>query len=135
MQPSRVTPKTRTLIDNIYINDLSSFSSGGNLTTSIYDHFGQFAQIDIFRSAQRENKTRFGRNWRIFNKNEFKEELEKSSWDNVTSPNIDTNKSVSNIYFQIEKLLDELAPVKKLTKKEIGLQKRLWITPDYFGCY
>ena len=30
----------------------------------------------------------------------------------------------------IEKILDEMAPVKKLTKKEIGLQQRPWITPD-----
>ena len=130
MQPSRVTPKTRTLIYNIYVNDIASFSSGGNFTTSISDHFGQFAQLDIFKSAQREKKTRFGRNWRIFNKNEFKEELEKSYWDDATSPHIDTNTSVSNFYFKIEKLLDEMAPVKKLTKKEIGLKQRPWITPD-----
>ena len=86
LQSSRVTQNTRTLIDNIYVNDLSSFSSGGNLTTSISDHFGQFAQLDIFKSAQREKKTRFGRNWHIFNKTEFKEELDKCSWDNVTAP-------------------------------------------------
>ena len=79
------------------------------------DHFGQFSQIDIFKTALREKKTRFGRNWRIFNKTEFKEELKKSSWDNVTSPHIDTCTSVSNFYFKIEKLLDEMAPVKKLT--------------------
>ena len=124
LQPSRVTQKTCSLIDNIYINDLSSFSSGGNLTTSISDNIGQFAQLDIFQSVQGEKKTRFGRNLCIINKNEFKEELENSSWDNVTSPHIDTNTSVSNFYFKIEKLLDEMAPVKKLTKKEIGLQQR-----------
>ena len=48
LQPSRVTTNTRTLIDNIYVNDRSSFSSGGNHTTSISDAFGQFAQIDLF---------------------------------------------------------------------------------------
>ena len=37
---------------------------------------------------------------------------------------------MSNFYFKIEKLLDEMAPVKKLTKKEISLQQRPWITPD-----
>ena len=37
---------------------------------------------------------------------------------------------MANFYFKIEKLLDEIAPVKKLTKKEIGLQQRPWITPD-----
>ena len=86
LQPSRVTAQTRTLIDNIYVNDLSSFSTGGNLTTSISYHFDQFSQIYIFQSTKRVKKSKFGRNWRIFNKNECKEELEKSSWDNVTSP-------------------------------------------------
>ena len=33
----------------------------------------------------------------------------------MTSPHIDTNTSVSNFYFKIEQLLDEMAP---------------WITPD-----
>ena len=61
---------------------------------------------------------------------EFKEELDKSSWDNETSPNINTNTSVSNFYLKIEKFLDEMAPVRRLTKKEIGLQQRPWITPD-----
>ena len=37
---------------------------------------------------------------------------------------------MSNFYFKIEKLLDEMAPVKRLTKKEIGLQQSPWITPD-----
>ena len=54
----------------------------------------------------------------------------KSSWDNVTSPHIDTNTRVSKFYFKIENLFDEMAPVKKLTKKEIGLQQRPWMTPD-----
>ena len=48
----------------------------------------------------------------------------------MTSPHIDTNTSVSNFYLKIEKLLYEMAPVKRLTKKEIGLQQRPWITPD-----
>ena len=37
---------------------------------------------------------------------------------------------MSKFYYKIEKLVDEMAPVKKLTKKEIGLQQHPWITPD-----
>ena len=48
----------------------------------------------------------------------------------MTSPHVNTNTSVSNFYFKIETLLDEMAPVKKLTKKEMGLRQRPWITPD-----
>ena len=43
------------------------------------------------------------------------------------TPHIDTNTSVSNFYFKIEQLLDEMAHVKRLTNKEIGGP---WITPD-----
>ena len=47
LQPTRVTSKSLSLIDNIFTNDIISHSSGGNLTTSISDHFSQFTQIDI----------------------------------------------------------------------------------------
>ena len=47
--------------------------------------------------------------------------------DDVTSSNLNTDASVTNFYRKVEKLLDEMAPVKKLTRKEIGLQERLWI--------
>ena len=71
---------------------------------------------------------KYARNWRIFNKNEFDSELKNINWDNATNPNIGTDHSFDNFYFKIEKLLDEMAPVKKLTKKEMGLKGAPWIT-------
>ena len=127
LQPTRVASASLSLIDNIFTNDIISPSSGGNLTTSISDHFSQFSQIDIFDNIHIKNKDKYGRNWRIFNNNEFKEELDQCSWDDVTSPNLNTNTSVNNFYYKIERLLDEMAPVKKMTRKEIGLQERPWI--------
>ena len=47
LQPTRVTSKTVTLIDNICINDISCRLIGGNVTSSISDHFFQFSIIDI----------------------------------------------------------------------------------------
>ena len=48
LQPTRVTSRTATLIDNIFINDISCHSLGGNITASISDHFFQFCHTDIF---------------------------------------------------------------------------------------
>ena len=45
----------------------------------------------------------------------------------MTSPNLNTNASVDNFFNKVEKLLDEMAPVKKMTQKEVGLQQRPWI--------
>ena len=130
LQPTRVTSASLSLIDNIFTNDITSQSSGGNLTTSISDHFSQFSQIDILKNMHIKNKEKHGRNWRIFNSNEFREELIRCSWDDVISPTINTHISVSNFYHKIEKLLDEMAPVKKMTQKEIGLRERPWIDHD-----
>ncbi len=130
LQPTRVTSKTFSLIDNIFTNDITCFSTGGNLTTSVSDHFSQFSQIDIFDATKQKNPTKFGRNWRIFNKNEFENELRTCSWTDVTSPEITTNTGFNNFYHKIEKLLDEMAPIKRLTKREIGLKQRPWIDHD-----
>ena len=49
LQPTRVTSKTSSLIDNIFINDVSCHSVGGNITSAISDHYFQFSQVDIFQ--------------------------------------------------------------------------------------
>ena len=93
LQPTRVGSKSATLIDNIFINDISCFSTGGNITHSISDHFLQFAQIDIFEKFTAPKKSvKFARNWRYFNKNEFEEELSKLNWAEVYNPNSGTDQ-------------------------------------------
>ena len=39
LQPTRVTMRSATLIDNIFINDIEANSNGGNITASISDPF------------------------------------------------------------------------------------------------
>ena len=43
--PTRITGKSKTLIDNILFNDFSSNITSGNLTIGISDHLPQFALI------------------------------------------------------------------------------------------
>ena len=89
---------SNTLIDNIFINDITCFSSGGNITSGISDHFSQFAQIDIFQKTHTVKHDKFSRDWKNFNSDRFKYELSNLNWENVISPEIDTNTSVSNFY-------------------------------------
>jgi hypothetical protein len=129
LQPTRITSTSATLIDNIFINDLSCTSKGGNITTSISDHLIQFSQIDLFDSPPHIKKSdKSKRNWRIFNKREFAEELGNTNWDDLNDPNDDTDTTFTKFYNKTTKLLDEMAPYKKLTKKELSLQYKPWIT-------
>ena len=54
LHPSRITYKSNTLIDNIFVNDLSCKSEGGNITSSISDHFPQFSICNIFENEKKK---------------------------------------------------------------------------------
>ena len=128
LQPTRVTSKTATLIDNIFINDISCHSFGGNLTSSISDHFSQFAQTDIFDTNIWKKKVRFSRDYRNFNKREFWEELGNIVWSDLINENSGTDYSAQNFYKKIEDILACLAPFRKMSQKEIKLEQMPWIT-------
>lgn len=42
---------------------------------------------------------------------------------------MNSNTSCHKFYNEITKLLDEMAPYKKLTKKELSLKQKPWISP------
>ena len=131
LQPSRLTNSSATLIDNIFTNDLTCYSKGGNITSSISDHLLQFSILDIASDfdISTENKAKFSRrNWRIFNKREFDEELKSINWSDIIKQDMDTDTSCASFLGKINFLLDEMAPYKKVTKKEFSLQRKPWIT-------
>ena len=82
-QPTRVSATSATLIDNIFINDIETFSNGGNITTSISDHFPQFCLLDIFDKNINPKEKRHGRSYRHFNQNEFEDELRAIDWNQL----------------------------------------------------
>ena len=122
MQPTRVTSHSATLIDNIFINDLETYSIGGNITASISDHFPQFSSINIFDKPVKNKNVKYGRSYKYFNQNEFANELKKINWQSILLGNA-TEESFNKFFLVIEHLLNEMAPLRKLSKKEIELQK------------
>ena len=135
LQPTRVQSTSRstsaTLIDNIFVNDIENFSTGGNITTSISDHFPQFCSISGFYtpSLTLKNSLRYGRSFKNFNNDEFKNELIKLDWEN-NFRHKNTDGCMGFFLNNFERLLDEMAPMKRLSNKEIGLKQRPWITND-----
>ena len=135
LQPSRVQTTRRgtsaTLIDNIFVNDFSNISTSGNITTSISDHFPQFCSIPGFfiPSKNPKNRVRYGRSFKNFSNAEFKEYLLNLSWPELFYGK-NTNQCTDILVKNFERLLDEMAPVKRLSNKEMGLKQRPWITHD-----
>ena len=119
------------MIDNIFVTDFENISNGGNITASISDHFAQFCSIsDFFTPAKTsKNHLRYGRNFKHFNNREFQEELLKINWD-LHFQDKNTDECTSFLVKNIDRLLDEMAPLKRLSNKEIGLKQRPWINHD-----
>ena len=127
LQPTRVTSKSSTLIDNIFTNDMSLSSVGGNITSSISDHFSQFCTLDVYEKNKKIKKNIKGRSFKNFNNEEFKNELLKIDWNTMLN-GLSVNEQVEKFLDKINFLLDELAPVRTLTKKENELRQNPWLT-------
>ena len=126
LQPTRVTASSATLIDNIFINNMAISSSGGNITTSISDHFSQFSALN-FQPTKMKNQDRWGRSYRNFDNDAFDKELFKIDWD-LLFLDKNCNEKIKIFLKSVNCLLDKMAPFKKLSQKEIKLKQKPWLT-------
>ena len=55
--PSKVTPHSKTLIDNIFSNTIEDSSISGNLVTTISDHYSQFLLMKNLNNKKNITKT------------------------------------------------------------------------------
>ena len=83
--------------------------------------------MDIFNKPKQRKVPRYGRSYKNFNEDEFNNELKKINWNELFR-NQTSKQCTSLFYNTIERLLDEMAPVTRLTRKETNLLKRPWVT-------
>ena len=73
----------------------------------------------------------YERNYRNFNEREFNETLNNMHWDEILSlEENDPNISMNNLHQHINCQLDEFAPYKKLSKRELKLKSKPWINSE-----
>ena len=127
LQPSRITSHSATLIDNIFTNDITLRSKGGNITASISDHFPQFSYFDISCNTKHSDVPKFGRSYKNFRNEEFQEELGRIEWNSLFKDKT-VNDQVKIFLDKINVILDIMAPIRKLSKRENKLKLNPWIT-------
>ena len=126
-QPTRVTPRSKTLIDNIFINFYSPDIISGNLTISISDHMAQFIQIPNQKVLNKPGKI-LRRCYKNFNNESFTEDINKVDWPNIIKENDNPNLSTARFIKVFDSVLDKHAPLKYLTKKQLKSHGKPWIT-------
>ena len=108
-------------------------SNSGNVLLEISDHLIQFLILEGFvkeRSLPESNI--FKRNFSKFNEREFEEVVINSiNWDEICKMDMnDANTSFNSFYDTLNFHLDEMAPYKKVSRKEFRLMLKPWITND-----
>ena len=130
LQPTRL--KSKTLIDNIFINSIEYPSYSGNLTIQLSDQLFQFVILQGFYKDLTPKKTNiYERNFRNFSEQEFNDEMKNTNWKTILKTDLnDPNLSLNNLHDYINKILDRYAPYKKLSKKEIKFKSKPWISNE-----
>ena len=128
--PTRITSNSKTLIDNIFSNDLD-FSIGvpGNFTFSISDHLPQFLLMPGGLGGLPKKHNIFRRKKNYSGVDIVADSL-AIDWAAVLRPDgMDPNYSFNKFYEEIVGILDRHAPLKKVSKKDFKLESKPWITP------
>ena len=126
--PTRISTKSKTLIDNIFSTDSPEESIFGNTITSLSDHLSQFLLFPIEKTKGIKKKEIYKRNFKSFTGNELIEGLKSIYWDKVLRLNQnDTNKSFKLFFNIFEIPLDTYVPLKKLSISEVKLLSKPWI--------
>ena len=132
--PTRITIKTKSLIDNIFFNEFCSDIVSGNLTVGISDHMPQFALIPD-NTTKKDNpkalpKKKYTRKYKSMNVDAFCQDLDRIDWDSTNVKDVDLYGS--NFLHVFNQILDIHAPITEIkrSKREERRNAKPWITND-----
>ena len=117
LQPARITNHSKTLIDNIFSNILSSEIISGNLTATISDHLPQFLFAPNILSNPSYNRPNiFERDWSKFNKENFILDYFEKSWCILQLDQQNVDLSIESFLNNMISILGSNAPFKRVNK-------------------
>ena len=119
--PTRITPWSKTLIDNTFANFLDEDILCGNLTCSTNDHLAQFLiytnKTLRYQKLKKEIhiKKYIYTHFRTLDKRKFKEELENIDWNQLLDVYCDDPNISLNIFLKL--ILDRYIPLISVIKR------------------
>ena len=127
--PTRITLKSKTLIDNIFLNNVVENTISGNITTDISDHLAQFLLIPIKIQNKAKPLNAYQRDYKNFDIEIFQQDLQQIHWPNILSLNKnDVNYSFEQFLSSVNNILDHHAPYKHVSRKQLKTAAKPWIT-------
>ena len=130
---SRITSKSATLIDNIFVNEYDPTFLSGNLTISLSGHLAQFLIKSSVKKKNElaNNRTKLCRDMKIIdlNKDYISNSLKNVDWDSKLAVNLNnTNTSTELLLDSVNEVLNYYCPLKKVSNSQKKNQSKSWIT-------
>ena len=125
-KPTRITQNSATLIDNILTNSFDRDNVNGVLFSDLSDHLPVFT-IEIGNRYKEMRPITLSRDTRKENIDRLIDKLGKTNWEELEQewdPDICYDKFYNNFF----KVYDECIPKKKVSSKQLKIQKK---TLDY----
>ncbi|ELU02007.1 hypothetical protein CAPTEDRAFT_192879 [Capitella teleta] len=125
-KPTRITGSSATIIDNIFINNLTRASiTSGILANSISDHCPVFCFTLFHNNKSNQNNFIIKRLFTDRNKNKFHDLISSTQWDQVLNE-ANCRTAFTSFYTQFTTIFDQSFP---LTKIKLGYKNRKpWLT-------
>jgi len=124
-RPTRITPYSATLIDNIYTNSGSNNIKVGILITDISDHFPIFLSSELNEPVRQADKISY-RQGNTTNIRKFTQSLSEIVWSDVLNET-DTEKAYNQFLETYGSLYEKCFP-KKTTKISQHSRKKPWLS-------
>ena len=125
-KPTRITQNSATLINNILTNSFDRDNVNGVLFSDLSDHLPVFT-IEIGNRYKEMRPITLSRDTRKENIDRLIDKLGKTNWEELEQewdPDICYDKFYNNFF----KVYDECIPKKKVSNKQLKIQKKPWIT-------
>ena len=122
-------PRSATLIDNIFVNDLDKILASGNILTNVSDHFSQVCVIKSAAMEKYKGKTIKLRDYSKFSAVRFDDDLSNVHWGDILSSgknNVDV--LFSSFYNKFNTIVNKHALMKKLSGRKRKVLSKPWIT-------
>ena len=128
--PSQVTTHSRTLIDNIFSNNIEDGIILGNIISTISDHYAQFLMKNM-KIKQKETTDIYCHDFKNLSEVQFESKFCNIDWKSILEIN-KNDFSFSKFFETFNNVLQKHAPIKKLsnfkTNKNKKTMKKPWIT-------
>ena len=126
--PTRITDRSRTLIDNIFFTPSKYKPHSGNLLVGISDHLPQYLIFENFQTYKR-HEVKYYRKWKNFNNANFANDFNRVGWNDMLQLYANEPDLLFEKFFmEMNTLIDKHAPLTKLSNKQIKKGVKPWVT-------